>query len=67
MRRAAIALAKLGYLSVTSTTLKRLLPPDDEYEDEITVMADVRAYFHVAYKVSLLSLFRYPIDGAECA
>lgn len=30
--------------------MDRLIPPD-EYEEELVVMADVRAYFQVAYKV----------------
>lgn len=34
--------------------LKRLNPPDDDYEEEIVVMADVKAYFYVTYKVRIL-------------
>ena len=46
------ALSNIGYTGITHESLKRLNPPDDEYEEEILVMADVRAYFDVAYKVT---------------
>ncbi|KAF8833902.1 hypothetical protein BDN67DRAFT_1006232 [Paxillus ammoniavirescens] len=44
-------LAQAGYSGLTADDLNRLRPynPDD-FEDELIVMADVRAYFHVAYK-----------------
>ncbi|KAF9220695.1 hypothetical protein BS17DRAFT_810582 [Gyrodon lividus] len=42
-------LAQAGYKGLRVEDLVRLLPPDG-FEDELTVMADVRAYFHVAYK-----------------
>ena len=44
------ALAKLGYVGLTVDDLGKLNPPD-EYEEELNVMAEVRAYFQVAYKV----------------
>ncbi|KAF7976887.1 hypothetical protein HWV62_5431 [Athelia sp. TMB] len=44
-------LAALGYHGINRSDLVRLRPKD-EYEDELIVMADVRAYFEVAYKVS---------------
>lgn len=44
------ALAKLGYVGLTVEDLGKLNPPD-EYEEELNVMAEVRAYFQVAYKV----------------
>lgn len=44
------ALAKLGYVGLTVDDLGKLNPPD-EYEEELHVMAEVRAYFQVAYKV----------------
>jgi hypothetical protein len=44
------ALAALGYNSVTREDLGKLNPPDP-YETELKVMAEVRAYFQVAYKV----------------
>lgn len=44
------ALAKLGYVGLTADDLGKLNPPD-EYEEELNVMAEVRAYFQVAYKV----------------
>jgi hypothetical protein len=43
-------LAKLGY-TVTEDDLAKLLP-SDEYEEELHVMAEVRGYFQVAYKVT---------------
>ncbi|KAH9921275.1 P-loop containing nucleoside triphosphate hydrolase protein [Amylocystis lapponica] len=48
MTTALSALAKLGY-HVKAEDLGKLNPPD-EYEEELQVMAEVRAYFQVAYK-----------------
>ena len=45
-------LAKLGYAGLTEVDLGKLNPPDI-YEEELEVMAEVRAYFQVAYKVGL--------------
>ncbi|KAF9220693.1 hypothetical protein BS17DRAFT_882330 [Gyrodon lividus] len=42
-------LSRAGYKGLSVDDLARLLPPD-AFEDELIVMADVRAYFHVAYK-----------------
>ncbi|KAH9830095.1 P-loop containing nucleoside triphosphate hydrolase protein [Rhodofomes roseus] len=42
-------LTKLGYKSLKVEDLGKLNPPD-EFEEEMQVMAEVRAYFHVAYK-----------------
>jgi len=50
--KALRALAEAGYTSLSIPDLARLLPPDSR-EKELIVMADVRAYYHVAYKVSL--------------
>ena len=50
------ALASLTYLlgrSVDLEDLSKLLPPD-VYEEELEVMAEVRAYFKLAYKVGRL-------------
>jgi vacuolar protein sorting-associated protein 1 len=47
---ALIALKRLGYDKIGMDDLERLHPPD-EFDEELTVMADVRAYFQVAYKV----------------
>lgn len=44
-------LTKLGYTGLKVEDLGKLNPPD-EFEEELQVMAEVRAYFHVAYKVS---------------
>ena len=49
-REVLSGLAKLGY-TVSSTDLGKLNPPDI-YEAELEVMAEVRAYFQVAYKVN---------------
>ncbi|KAG2335265.1 hypothetical protein BDR05DRAFT_954205, partial [Suillus weaverae] len=43
------ALAQAGYGPLSIPDLARLLPPDP-YEKELIVMADIRAYYHVAYK-----------------
>ncbi|TCD63213.1 hypothetical protein EIP91_005825 [Steccherinum ochraceum] len=43
------ALTKLGYTHITPEDLGKLVPPD-VYEQEMDVMAEVRAYFQVAYK-----------------
>jgi hypothetical protein len=43
------ALALIGY-NVQAQDLKKLLP-SDEYEEELIVMSEVRAYWQVSYKV----------------
>ena len=45
------ALAEAGYPNLRVSDLARLLPPDS-WEEELIVMADVRAYYQVGYKVS---------------
>lgn len=47
---ALAALAKIG-VHMSEEDLENLHPPD-EYEDELELMAEVRAYFDVSYKVS---------------
>ncbi|KAG2067161.1 hypothetical protein BDR04DRAFT_1144485 [Suillus decipiens] len=47
--KALRALAEAGYANLRISDLARLLPPDP-FEEELVVMADVRAYYHVAYK-----------------
>ncbi|KAG1727762.1 P-loop containing nucleoside triphosphate hydrolase protein [Suillus paluster] len=47
--KALRALAEAGYANLRISDLARLLPPDS-FEEELVVMADVRAYYHVAYK-----------------
>lgn len=49
--KALEALAELGYGDLSVGDLSRLHPPN-QFDEELTVMADVRAYFQVAYKVS---------------
>ena len=48
--RISADLASIGIPGVTATDLRKLNPPDI-YEREMEVMAEVRAYFHVSYKV----------------
>lgn len=50
LKEALAMLTGLGY-SVTEEDLGKL-NPTDEYEIELKVMAEVRGYFQVAYKVS---------------
>lgn len=50
MKSALAALTKMGY-TVKEEDLAKLNPPD-EYQEELELMAEVRAYFYVAYKVS---------------
>lgn len=45
-------LARLGFI-VKGEDLGKLNPPD-EFEEELEIMAEVRAYFQVSYKVRLL-------------
>ncbi|KAG2365972.1 P-loop containing nucleoside triphosphate hydrolase protein [Suillus spraguei] len=47
--KALRALAEAGYTNLRIPDLARLSPPDS-HEKELIVMADVRAYYHVAYK-----------------
>ncbi|OJA21305.1 hypothetical protein AZE42_12673 [Rhizopogon vesiculosus] len=47
--KALRSLAEAGYPNIRVSDLARLLPPDS-FEEELVVMADVRAYYHVAYK-----------------
>jgi GTPase SAR1 family protein len=47
--KALRALAEAGYANIGIPDLARLLPPDS-FQEELVVMADVRAYYHVAYK-----------------
>ena len=44
-------LAQAGYKGLTVDDLARLSPRDQYFEDELVIMADVRAYFTLAYKV----------------
>ncbi len=48
-------LTKLGYTGLSEVDLGKLNPPDI-YEEELQVMAEVRAYFQVAYKVRPLPM-----------
>lgn len=51
MREALAMLARIGYSGLKEEDLGRLNAPD-EYQAELDVMAEVRGYFQVAYKVS---------------
>ena len=48
---ALAALAALGYTGIVAADLKKLRPVDP-FETELEVMAETRAYFQIAYKVS---------------
>ncbi|KAI0350447.1 hypothetical protein OH77DRAFT_1430922 [Trametes cingulata] len=48
LRNALAQLVKLGYHATEEDLAK--LEPADEYEEELVVMAEVRAYFQVTYK-----------------
>ena len=50
VQQALGTLAQLGYEGLKAEDLGRLIQADP-YEEELNVMADVMAYFHVAYKV----------------
>ena len=52
--RALSALAELGYRNLSEKDLARLNKVPDNFQEELMVMADVRAYFQVAYKVRLM-------------
>jgi thymidylate synthase ThyX len=56
--KALRALAEAGFAGLRVSDLARLLPPDS-FEEELVVMADVRAYYHVAYKASLAHHLRF--------
>lgn len=59
------SLARLGYHGLTPAVFGKLVPPD-EYEKELEVMAEVRAYFKVAYKVRPRPCARFRhADGAD--
>lgn len=53
-------LKRLGFGNVTAADFHRL-QPKDEYEKEIVVMAEVRAYFKVAYKVRSITAQYYTL------
>ena len=52
VQQALGTLAQLGYEGLKAEDLGRLVQADP-FEEELNVMADVMAYFHVAYKVQL--------------
>jgi len=45
-------LAERGFTGLTIADLGKLNPPD-EFETELRIMAEVRGYFQVAYKVRI--------------
>ena len=57
VQEALAALAKIGY-TVTPEDLAKLAPVD-EFENEMRVMAEVRGYFQVAYKVIFFFFFLF--------
>jgi hypothetical protein len=58
--KALRSLAEAGYPNIQASDLARLLPPDS-FEEELVVMADVRAYYHVAYKVSYIHQLHFKV------
>lgn len=56
-------LAALGYTSLDENDLKKLLKVDS-YETELAVVAETRAYWQVAYKVSLSVHFRLTVQSS---
>lgn len=61
---ALAALAAIGYTGLTTDDLGKL-NPEDEYETELEVMAEVRAYFQVSYKVNYCVYCRYSYGRAD--
>lgn len=57
LERALGALKDLGFANLNESDLTRLTPVDP-FEEELVVMADVRAYFQVAYKVNTISIVK---------
>ncbi|KAI0743138.1 P-loop containing nucleoside triphosphate hydrolase protein [Daedaleopsis nitida] len=60
---ALAALTRLG-LSVKEEDLGKLSPPDD-FEEELMVMAEVRAYFQIAYRAVLFEKLGLGSPGAD--
>ena len=66
VKEALAALAALGF-HAKEEDLHKLNPPD-EFEEELEMMAEVRAYFQVAYKVRrLVSANTQLLKGLACA
>jgi hypothetical protein len=60
VRNVLATLARVGYAGTTEADLGRLIPADG-YQRELQVMAEVRAYFQVAYKVRTLKIFLFDV------
>ena len=64
---ALAVLAKLGYTGLTEEDLGKL-NKTDEYDEELHLMAEVRAYFQVAYKVrSFRTRVHSTLSSLECS
>jgi len=61
--RALRSLAEAGYKNLRVSDLARLLPPDSE--EELIVMADVRAFYQVSYKVSYAHQFHFEVSESS--
>lgn len=57
LERALGALKELGFANLNESDLTRLNPLDP-FDEELVVMADVRAYFQVAYKVNTIPIVK---------
>jgi hypothetical protein len=64
-RKALAALADIGFTNLSKDDLGKLNPVD-EYERELKMMASVRGYFQVSYKVGVCYLSVTCIDGPAC-
>ena len=57
-------LASIGHQNLTEATINGI-GHDTRYENELRVMADVRAYWQVAYKVSSVFSLSYLAEESE--
>jgi hypothetical protein len=57
------ALAEAGHPDLWGADLTR----PDSYEEELVVMADVRAYYHIAYKVSCTHQLHFKASYPPCS
>ena len=60
IENASNILRNAGFTDISQEVLKARIYPVVDFEDELEVMAEVRAYFQVAYKVSDLVRFYSP-------
>ena len=51
LREALLSLEKIGLHFNSLTELEDRLNPSDDFQEELRIMAEVRAYFQISYKV----------------